>query len=280
MSVVVATARGELVRALGSVALTPPPHADVVCDALDLPHIDGVEHTEAFVLLAPPHAAIHLGAEGKLGGEGLDRVEGFWRVLGADVPRDADHLGVLLMAYAELSESVVAGHAAATLFHEHIWSWAPGYLTALSSCGLHGVTAWCELTLDALAAELVELDEPVLLPLALREAPAALHAEVDLEELLDAVVAPVRSGVVLTQRELAVGARELGVGYRRGERRFALKAMLEQDKRATLRWLAAQATRWSGQHADTDPTTATGRWWSTRATRTAAVLTELAEADS
>ena len=67
--------------------LTPPPGSDAVCAALDLPSFSGAEYTEAFVLLAPPHAAIHLGTEGKLGGDALDRVEGFWRALGA-----SDHL--------------------------------------------------------------------------------------------------------------------------------------------------------------------------------------------
>ena len=55
-----------------------------------------------FVLAAPPHAAIHLGPSGMLGGEGLDRVAGFWRAIGLHPPQDADHLGLLLMLYAEL----------------------------------------------------------------------------------------------------------------------------------------------------------------------------------
>ena len=38
---------------------------------------------------------------------------------------------------------------------------------------------------------------------------------------------------MLMRRELAVGAAELGVGCRRGERPYALKAMMEQDGAAT-----------------------------------------------
>ena len=54
----------ELLRSLGAAVLTPPPGNGAVCAALDLPSPTGVEHTNAFVLSAPPHAAIHLGPEG------------------------------------------------------------------------------------------------------------------------------------------------------------------------------------------------------------------------
>ncbi len=93
--------RWELLRALGAAVLTPPPGNAAPCEVLGLPAQSGVEHTQVFVLSTPLHAAIHLGPEGQLGGEGLDRISGFWRVLGMDPPEDADHLGTLLMLYAE-----------------------------------------------------------------------------------------------------------------------------------------------------------------------------------
>jgi len=43
-------------RSLGAAVLTPPPGNRAVCAALDLPSPTGVEHTDAFVLSAPPHA--------------------------------------------------------------------------------------------------------------------------------------------------------------------------------------------------------------------------------
>ena len=138
----VPTAGAELLRALGSVPGSPPPYCQPVLAALGLPPLTAAEHTAAFVLTAPPHAAIHLGSEGKLGGEGLDRVAGFWRAIGLAPPADADNLGVLLMLYAELAEAGTAArseltrqrltHARAALLREHLWSWAPGYLAALS----------------------------------------------------------------------------------------------------------------------------------------------------
>ena len=109
-----AEAGPELLRALGSVPASPPPHCHPVTDSLGLPAPTAAEHTSVFVLAAPPHAAIHLGADGKLGGEALDRVAGFWRAIGLRPPQDADHLGPLLMLYAELTEAETTARLAAT----------------------------------------------------------------------------------------------------------------------------------------------------------------------
>lgn len=276
----------ELFRSLGAVVLTPPPGNRALCAALELPIPTGVEHTDAFVLSAPPHGAIHLGPEGKLGGEGLDRIAGFWRVLGLRAPEDADHLGALLMLYAELGEAeqdasgervrAQLHRARAALFHEHIWSWAPGYLLAVTEMGIASVAAWARLTEQALRAEYAALGAAELLPLALRAAPPGLDEADSLDETLDALVAPVRSGVVLTYRDLADCAHRVGVGLRRGERRFALRAMVEQDARGTLGWLGTRARWWSQRCAPTletpnDP----GAWWSRRAATTARVLEAL-----
>jgi hypothetical protein len=277
----------ELFRSLGAFALTPPPGNGVLCAALDLPIPTGVEYTDAFVLSAPPHGAIHLGPEGKLGGEGLDRIAGFWRVLDLPAPEDADHLGVLLMLYAELGEAeqnasaerarAQLRRARTALLHEHIWSWAPGYLTAVAGLGIASVAAWASLAQQALRAEYTTVGAAVMLPLALRAAPAGMDAADSLDEMLDALVAPIRSGVVLTHRDLADCGQQARVGLRRGERRFALRAMLEQDALATLAWLGEHARRWSQRYPSalrmaTDP----GQWWSRRAANTAWVLETLA----
>jgi hypothetical protein len=273
----------ELLRALGAIALSPPPDSDVLCAAAGLPRISGEEYTAAFILAAPPFAAIHLGAEGKLGGEALDRVEGFWRAAGQRPPDEADHLGVLLMSYAWLREAAAASAAAAraaeVLFHEHIWSFAPGYLSAVATLSQAPMTAWAELTLKSLQAEQAVLPPEAghhALPLALRSAPGPLSDAAAFDEVLDAAVAPVRSGIILTQAELVAGAAEIGVGYRRGERRYALRAMLEQDKAQTLRWLGGLAERWKSRHAAAYRDTVTGQWWSGRAARSSRAFTSMA----
>ncbi|HJY04363.1 MAG TPA: hypothetical protein VJ351_26455, partial [Streptosporangiaceae bacterium] len=65
--------RWELLRALGAVPDSPAA-ARCVGAALGLDPVTDAEHTEAFVLNCPPYAAIYLGPQGAIGGEGADRV--------------------------------------------------------------------------------------------------------------------------------------------------------------------------------------------------------------
>ena len=124
--------------------------------SLGLPAPTAAEHTGVFVLSAPPHAAIYLGEQGQLGGESLDLVAGFWRAIGLRPPPDADHLGTLLMLYAELADAQQTAHREATrdrlrhaseaLLFEHLWSWAPGYLTAVAGLDSPSLAAWARLS--------------------------------------------------------------------------------------------------------------------------------------
>ena len=276
--------RWELLRALGALSLDDPAVTPVLTRALGLPEWSRADHTGIFVLDLPPYASIHLGPEGKLGGEGGDRVAGFWRTLDLDPPTDADHLGSLLALYAELgstsrgclSAAATArlDHARAVLFWEHLWSWVPGYLAAVAADPAG--RAWAELTAQALRAEAEAIPEPPAPPAALRHAPEPLGPEGGLEELLDGFTAPVRVGFVLTYGDLLRAGAEIGVGVRRGERRFALRSMMEQDPDATLRWSAGHARRWARIHEDQpDHGAGTGRWWAQRATATAASLDQM-----
>jgi TorA maturation chaperone TorD len=277
--------RWELLRALGAATLLSPPASDAVAIALGLPTWQRADHTRLFVMELPPYAAIHLGAEGALGGEGAERVAGVWRALGLTPPSDADHLASLLALYAHLGHSAHAcrteaarqrtEHARAVVLHEHLWSWVPGYLTAAS--GDHAARPWADLLRRALTREVAQSPAPGTLPAALREAPAPLTADVGLPDLLDALTAPIRTGFVITWADLSRAAADTGVGLRRGERRFALKAMFEQDAPSTLAWLADHARTWAarhqpGNHGHADP----GTWWRRRAEGTALVLHDLA----
>ena len=277
----------ELLRALGAVAASPPPHSGPVTAALGLPAPTTAEHTSVFILAAPPHAAIHLGPSGMLGGEGLDRVAGFWRAIGLHPPQDADHLGPLLMLYAELASAETAArnestrdrlrHAREALLMEHLWSWAPGYLTGVMRLDVPSLAAWARLTLSALGREVGRAAPPPAYPLALRTAPGPLRMTDDRGQLLDALVAPVRSGVLLTGMDLRGAAAAAGLGYRIGERRYTLRALLDQDAGATLGWLASHARRWADLHAAQQPTGGHDprQWWARRAARTAGTLARL-----
>lgn len=336
--------RWELLRALGAVSADVPRPGAPLTGALGLPPWTGAEHTQTFVFDLPPHASIHLGSEGKLGGEGADRVAGMWRALGLDPPAGADHLAFLLALYAHVGEAAEVcttarargrlEHTRQVLLWEHLWSWVPGYLDAAaqsagpegapgavsassrtnsasvngrtgsadvngcagsasangrtgsadaSSCTASGpgtrraAGAWAKLTMDVLRREADATPAPAALPAALRQAPPALDVTVSSGELLDAVTAPVRVGFVLTFGDVERAGREIGVGVRRGERRFALRSMLEQDPHATVAWLARHARRWASLAARRPSVGAgTDRWWAERAAATADALDAVA----
>jgi len=276
-----AAGRWELLRALGAVADSPAA-ARAVAPILGLGTFGDAEHTEAFVLNAPPYAAVYLGPEGGLGGAGADRVAGFWRALGLVPPAEPDHLSALLSLYASLGEAAEGSRRAATaaalararaaLLAEHLWPWLPAYLDAVTELGSPPLTAWAELTRHALRAERAAHQLARPLPLALRLAPGGLEPGDNLRDLADALTTPVRSGMILTRRSLARGAGQAGVGHRIGERRFTLRAMLEQDPAATVRWLEAEARRWRQRHGRRVPADGVSRWWASRAAGTGRFL--------
>ena len=238
-----------------------------------------------FVLNCPPYASVYLGAEGGLGGDAADRAAGFWRALGVTPPAEPDHLAALLGLYASLGEAADDARTAATadaltrarhaLFWEHLWSWLPGYLAAVTDLGTPGIVPWARLTGRALLAER-DAHPGGWLPLALRAAPAARTDPGGLNDLLDVLTCPVCSGFILTRRGLAGGADAAGAGHRIGERRFTLRALLDQAPAETLAWLASEAARWARRHASHGDGRA-GRdivqaWWARRAAHTARIL--------
>ncbi len=279
--------RWELLRALGAVPDSPAA-ARCVGPALGLDPVSDAEHTEAFVLNCPPYAAIYLGPQGAIGGEGADRVAGFWRAIGITPPAEPDHLAVLLGLYARLGEAAAGARRPATaaalaqsqaaLFWEHLWPWLPAYLDAVTDLAVPALTSWADLVRRALAAESGDLPPCPRQPLALREAPPAAQLPAGPGDLIELVTIPVRSGLILTRRRLAEGAARAGVGFRIGERRFALRAMLEQDPRASLAWLAGEAGRWEQRYRDRASSDEATGWWAARAARTGHVLRDYAGA--
>jgi hypothetical protein len=272
--------RWELLRALGAVADSPGA-ARAVAGPLGLDPVTAAEHTAAFVLNCPPHASIYLGPEGALGGEGADRVAGFWRAIAVPPPAEPDHLAALLALYAGLGEAAGQARQPATaqaltrsrqsLFAEHLWPWLPAYLDAVTDLALPALGAWADLTRQAITAEFAEQPAAPRLPLALRAAPQAAKDDQDLAGLL---TTPVRSGLILTRRRLAAGAGEAGLGHRIGERRYTLRAMLGQDPGATRAWAATEAARWQQRHAARAAGDPVAGWWAARAGHTAALLSE------
>ena len=276
--------RWELINALAAACDTSSA-GSAAGPALGLAPMSREDHTHVFVLNLPPHASIYLGPEGQLGGEAADRVAGFWRAIGVTAEADPDHLASLLALYARLGVAAdEAGLRRATrqaitrrrhaLLWQHLWPWIPAYTAAVESLGLEDFTAWAQLLRRALAADIPDAAGAVgeNAPVALRDSPPPLHPPDSQGALLDAVVAPIRCGFILTRQRMGSAAATIGVGYRLGERRFALKAMLEQDPASTLAWLAEEADQWAGLH--NNGTDATSRWWAGRAAYSARSLRE------
>jgi len=276
-----ATGRWELLRALGAIADSPAA-ARAAGPALGLEPVSDAEHTGVFVLNLPPYVSVYLGPDGALGGEGADRVAGFWRAIGITPPAEPDHVSALLGLYASLGEAALDARRPATaaalarsqasLFWEHLWPWLPGYAGAVTDLAAPALAGWARLARRVIAAESRMQQACPRLPLALRQAPPAPQADAGVRALTAALTTPVRSGMILTRHRLALGAGEAGVGHRIGERRFTLGAMLEQDPAATLRWLDREAGRWQRRHAARGARDEAGQWWAARAARTRQLL--------
>ncbi len=283
--------RWELLRALGAVCLQPPPASDQLCDALGIARWQRAEHTGVFVLDLSPHSSIYLGAEGGIGGIAAETAAGIWRTLGLKPPGDADHIGTLLALYAHLGESAGScqteaaekrlEHARQVLLWEHLWSWVPFYLEALTGQPESPAAArqWAAVLSSALDQEARWSEPPQVLPSVLRDAPPPLGEDPSVDDLVKSVATPVSSGFILTFSDLTRCAAAAGVGLRRGERRFALRAMLEQDPASTLSWLSSHARRWedwfSARAEAKHPGELIFEWWAQRAGHTARNLRSL-----
>jgi TorA maturation chaperone TorD len=243
----------ELLRALAAAAEPPAPGLQPVLDALGLGPADPLaDHTDLFLLQLPPYASIYLGAEGMLGGEACDRVAGFWRVLGLDPPDEPDHVTVLLAFYAELADreasapaeraAAAAHHARQSFFWEHVGSWLPAWLAAIDEIGSPFYRRWGRLLLEAAAREAADLGPPARLSLHLREAPPlADPRQAGAGAFIASLLSPVRSGLILTPRDLKEAAAALDCGVRTTDRRAALTSLLADRPHDALAWLARMA---------------------------------------
>ena len=252
---------------------------------------DAAAHTDLFCLELPPYASIHLGAEGMLGGEARHRIAGTWRALGFTPPAEPDHLAALLGLYAALVDAeshatdparkVLRREARRAVLWEHLLTWVPGYAAACAVIGTSDYRIWAQALQAALLSEAAQLDSSEgrsgeRLPAPLRDAPPPVLADPDdLDAMLDEVLVPIRSGVIITRRDLAAAARSLGLGLRLGERRFVLSALAAQDPAALCQWLSAHARTWTEQHRSLVPSLgATARFWQDRSAALARHLSE------
>jgi len=281
--------RAELFRALGVFA-EPPGTAHLrLAELLDLPVPSAGDWAEGFVVQLVPHAAIYLSPDGMLGGEPADRVAGFWRALRLPVPPDPDHLTALLGLYASLLDAersevdparrLLRRQARTALLHEHLVSWLLPYTHGMAEVGPEPYACWADRLAEALRAEIADVEAPDQVPAALRNLPALPGSDAGFEAMVSGLLAPARSGILLTRAHLAGVARRGSLGLRLGDRRQILRALLEQDATATLAELAGQAGTWVERHrADQKLTGPVAHHWATRAEATFGLFSGPAEA--
>jgi len=271
--------RAEAFRALAVMSESPTVDHRRITGALGLSMPSRAEHTELFSLQVYPYASVYLGAEGMLGGEARDRIAGFWRAIGLVPPAESDHLAALLGLHAALIDADAPPRARTALLWEHLLTWIPLFVDTVirSAPGVYG--SWATQLLDALLDEASTQPWDGPIPLHLRSAPPLPDPAHDPKGAVGAILAPIRTGFVVTRADLARAAGEMGLGLRQGERRFILGALLSQDAAGTFDWLAEHARAGAARmkRLETSLNLIT-RFWVERADAAAVLLQECSAA--
>lgn len=255
----------ELLRGLAVLAEPPEEGHRAIAEALGLPAPTAVEYSDLFLFQLYPYASVHLGPEGMLGGEARDRVAGYWTALGYEPPAEPDHLAALLGLHASLAvraaglegaERALVDEALRALVHEHLAPWVFPFLDRVRELAPAAYRGWAELLRDVLRREVESLRahrEPALSAHLRAAPPLPDPREEGAGPFLQAVLAPVRSGIILTRADLARVSAHADLALRAGERRYALEHLLAQSASPVLRALAAEADRQGAAHAARRP---------------------------
>lgn len=253
----------ELLRGLAVLAEPPAREHRRLVDVLGLgAPPTAADYSDVFLFQLYPYASVHLGPEGMMGGEAQGRVTGFWRALGYDPPAEPDHLAALTGLYAALAERErdldgaelrLARRSRFALLHEHLAPWVFHFLDRVIELAPAVYGRWAELLSGALSAEARSIPPDAFdgraLPLHLRAAPALPDPRREgAGAFLSGLLAPVRSGFIVTRADLARVSSGLDVGLRAGERRYALEHLLAQDAAGVLRALADEVRRQGALH--------------------------------
>ena len=278
----------EIFRALAVFAEPPKQESVRIAEALELgaPPTES-EYTETFLFQLYPYASVYLGAEGMMGGEARDLIAGFWRALGLAPPAEPDHLSVMLALYAELAEREEHEHEAPSrerwrharkaFLWEHLLSWLPVYLRKLEDISSPFYRKWGETLREALVAEIETLGLAEQLPLHLRSTLTLSDPrEQGTDDFLRSLLAPARSGMIITRRDLVRAGHRLQLGLRLGERRFILDTLFNQNPQSVTSWLAEEAARWRVRHGENRAAFGLiAEAWGEKTEKTLALLEEL-----
>jgi len=241
------------------------------------------EHADLFTFNVYPYASVYLDSKGQLGGEARARVAGFWDALAIEPASDPDHATSLIGLLAELiersdhepepSKRLLLREAASACLFEHLVPWIPTFLRAVRTHGPGYYREWAAMLSRALSvqAETFNLEAVPRFPVHLEAVePIRTPEEVGGSAFLEQILAPVRTGIVVSRQDMARLGRDVGLGARLGERRYMLEAYLGQDPHGTLDWMAVHADGWIDR--DDEPVSRLRDFWSERASNTADVL--------
>lgn len=254
----------ELLRALALLAEPPGPHhaavAELICPGTPA---EASEYADVFMFQLYPYASVYLGPEGMLGGDARARISGFWQAVGREPPVEPDHLASMIGLYVALAEEEAEGRAAeSTLGHqarrallfEHLAPWVFFYLTRIKALGSDFFSRWAEVFDIVLRDELLGFGPPSDLPAHFRAGEALPDPRTEGgDAFLSGLLAPARSGMILTRADLARVAGQLGLGLRAGERRYALEHLMGQDPEGVLEAFAAEAESQRAGHEGRRP---------------------------
>ncbi|MPZ88096.1 MAG: hypothetical protein GEU81_08480 [Nitriliruptorales bacterium] len=270
----------ELLRALGTFCWPPDEQQAALAALLDLPAPTRPEWHATFVERWYPYGSVYLSAQGFVGGEVRDAAAGVFRALDAEPPKEADHLGALLDAYATVDANGWAPARTALLW-EHILPWALPWLDRLRHADAPPYRPWAALLWDTLLDAAAAVPAPDGLPPSLLAAPDGLAdpRTEPADDFVSSLLAPVRLGAIITRDDLLAAARELDLPGRVAERRYVLRGMLGQDPAAVIGWVAAHCVATARRTAAWPDTVAAPRaFWSGRATSAGRLLGELSRA--
>ena len=206
--------------------------------------------TNLFVVQLFPYASIYLSPSGLAGGEVRERIAEYWNILGWPVPAEPDHVASLLKSYGTLHagyrgeyiSNEVAMQCRPAFFWDAIASWMPLYLLRVRELGSELYKTWSTVALDVIEAEASVLGAPEVMPIYMQAAPLMPSVSKP-AEFIDALFAPVMSGVIITRYDLGRCAAIHALPLRMADRRHTLKLLMAEKPREICVWMRAEVVR-------------------------------------
>ena len=261
----------ELLDALAEVIENPDPHP-AIQEVLGFEWTrDGF--TELFDFDLPPFASYYLTIGPILGGEPVGYLRGMLSVyLRPELqPSQPDSLALLLRLLALLLRQRSEDRAH-VIFYEALSPWLYNYARAISSYAPHGLTRIGSLLDEVYQDWSATMPSALSLPFLLRSAPEQLIIK-DRESVLDSLLSPVASGLILPRSELIRITHRHGLGMRPGGRRFSFESLLDTSPNETLGAILGTIATQLAWYRDVDSPIA--RWWHGRLAATQSSVIEL-----